>query len=292
MRVASGLRVYKGHGTENDFVLLPDLDGSLGLTPVLVAAICDRHAGLGADGVLRVVRSAADPAAAAMADDAEWFMDYRNADGSVAEMCGNGIRVFARWLVDAGLAAPGAVSIATRAGVLAVRLGAAGDVSVDMGPWDMPAALADLTVAVTDGPAAGRDVAAVGVLMPNPHAVVFIEDLAEAGRLVDAPTVTPVEAFPAGVNVEFVVTRGPRHVAMRVYERGVGETRSCGTGAAAVMVAAARRVGDVAPTSWVVDVPGGRLLVAERADGHVDMTGPAVLIAAADLREDWVAAHR
>ena len=160
----------KGHGTENDFVVVPDLDGTAALTPSLVAAICDRHAGVGADGVLRVVRCAADPAAASMAADAEWFMDYRNADGSVAEMCGNGIRVFARWLVDAGLAAPGDLPIATRAGVLSVRLGAVGDVSVDMGPWAMPTDLGDLKVAVTDGPAAGREVAAVGVLMPNPHA--------------------------------------------------------------------------------------------------------------------------
>jgi diaminopimelate epimerase len=286
------MRVAKGHGTENDFVIVPDLGGTVDLTPSLVAAICDRHAGLGADGVLRVVRCTDEPAAAAMAADAEWFMDYRNADGSVAEMCGNGIRVFARWLVDARLARPGDLSIATRAGVLAVRLGAAGDVSVDMGPWAMPAELAELKVAVPDGPAGGREAAAVGVLMPNPHAVVFVDDLAEAGRLRGAPTVTPAQAFPRGVNVEFVVTRGPRHVAMRVYERGVGETRSCGTGAAAVMVAAARRAGDTAPTSYIVDVPGGRLLVAERADGHVDMTGPAVLVAEADLRADWVSAHR
>ena len=286
------MRVVKGHGTENDFVLVPDLDGRLGLTPSLVAAICDRHAGLGADGVLRVVRSDADSESAAMATQAEWFMDYRNADGSVAEMCGNGIRVFARWLVDAGLAAPGELPIATRAGVLSVRLGAAGDITVDMGGWEMPAGLADLKVSVADGPAAGREVAAVGVLMPNPHAVAFVDDLAAAGRLLVAPAVTPAVVFPAGVNVEFVVSRGPRHVALRVHERGVGETRSCGTGAAAVMVAAARRTGDLAPTSWVVDVPGGRLLVAERADGHVEMTGPAVLVAEADLREDWVAAHR
>jgi diaminopimelate epimerase len=286
------MRAAKGHGTENDFMLVPDLDGALELTPTLVAAICDRHAGLGADGVLRVVRCAAEPAAASMAADAEWFMDYRNADGSVAEMCGNGIRVFARWLVDAGLAAPGDLPIATRAGVLSVRLGAVGDVSVDMGRWAMPTDLADLKVAVADGPAAGREVAAVGVLMPNPHAVAFVADLGDAGRLLAAPAVTPADAFPFGVNVEFVVHRGPRHVALRVHERGVGETRSCGTGAAAVMVAAARREGQTPPTSYVVDVPGGRLLVAERADGQVEMTGPAVLVAEVDLREEWVAAHR
>ncbi len=92
----------KGHGTENDFVLIPDLDAALDLTPAAVAAICDRRAGLGADGVLRVVRAAKHPDGAAYAAEAEWFMDYRNADGSVSEMCGNGVRVFARYLVDSG----------------------------------------------------------------------------------------------------------------------------------------------------------------------------------------------
>jgi diaminopimelate epimerase len=93
----------KGHGTRNDFVLLPDPDGALELTADLVARLCDRRAGVGADGVLRVVRSAADADAAAMAGRAAWFMDYRNADGSVAETCGNGLRVFGRYLVDTGL---------------------------------------------------------------------------------------------------------------------------------------------------------------------------------------------
>src|SRR3954454_12627280 len=121
------MRFVKGHGTENDFVIVPDPDGSLDLTPSLVAALCDRRAGIGADGVLRVVRSKA-----LGRDDlgAEWFMDYRNADGSIAEMCGNGTRVFARYLVDAGLVVPGDLPVATRAGVRAVRLGATGDVTV------------------------------------------------------------------------------------------------------------------------------------------------------------------
>src|SRR5687768_2356819 len=98
------MRFAKGHGTGNDFVVLPDADGALPLTPALVAALCDRRRGIGADGVLRVVRTAAHPDAEASADVAEWFMDYWNADGSHAEMCGNGVRVYARFLVEAGLA--------------------------------------------------------------------------------------------------------------------------------------------------------------------------------------------
>jgi diaminopimelate epimerase len=283
-RTIKPVRWTKGHGTENDFVVLPDADGELRLSASLVAAICDRRAGIGADGVLRVVRTKSEPDAAAWADDAEWFMDYRNADGSIAEMCGNGIRVFARYLIDAGLSEAGTLVIATRGGVRAVHAPAGGDVSVELGTADLPAALADLEVQVGE-----RTWPAVGVLMPNPHAVAFVEDLGEAGQLLEAPGVRPEGAFPQGVNVEFVVRRDARHVAMRVHERGSGETRSCGTGAAAVMVAAARRAGDPAPTEWIVDVPGGRLRVGLAADGTVTLTGPAVLVAEGELRTDWLA---
>ena len=189
-----------------------------------------------------------------MADRAEWFMDYLNADGSAAEMCGNGIRVFARFLVVEGLAAAGEIPVATRDGVKTVRAAATGDVTVDMGPARLPGTDRKVTVGDRTWPATEVDVG-------NPHAVVFVDDLAEAGSLDAAPVVEP--AFPAGVNVEFVADRGPRHVAMRVHERGVGETRSCGTGACAVMVAAAAR--DAEPgvaasaacrTSWTCPAGG------------------------------------
>ena len=274
-------RFVKGHGTENDFVLLPDADGALDLPSDLVRRLCDRRAGIGGDGVLRVVRSSADPEAAAMAHQAEWFMDYRNADGSAVEMCGNGIRVFARFLVREGLVEPGDTAIATRDGVKTVRVGAAGDVAVDMGPARLPGTDRKISVGTRSWPA-------VEVDMGNPHAVVFVDDLADAGSLRDAPAADP--AFLHGVNVEFVVARGPRHVAMRVHERGVGETRSCGTGACAVMVAAARRDGVAGPTSYVVDVPGGRLTVTERGDGHVELSGPAVLVAEGNVEQGWLEA--
>jgi diaminopimelate epimerase len=269
------VRFVKGHGTENDFVLLRDPERRLDLTPGLVAAICDRHAGLGADGVLRVVLAATDPHGAQHADQARWFMDYRNADGSVAEMCGNGIRVFARYLVDHYLEPPGEFAIATRAGLRRVRADVLSDVTVDMGPYDLPD-LGEVTVRV-----GSRVWPAVPVLMPNPHAVVFVDDLNHAGDLRTAPQVAPAAAYPSGVNVEFVVQRGPAHLAMRVFERGVGETRSCGTGACAAMVAVARRSGDSA--AYAVDVPGGRLHVCERDGGHIELTGPAVLVAEGEL---------
>ncbi|GHC52919.1 diaminopimelate epimerase [Streptomyces cinnamoneus] len=284
----------KGHGTENDFVIIPDYDGLIDLSPAAVAQLCDRRAGIGADGVLRVVRSAAHPEARAMADEAEWFMDYRNGDGSIAEMCGNGVRVFARYLQHAGLADEGDLAIATRAGVRRASIakagpdGVPGGITVDMGRAVLP----DGEVTVTVGE---RSWPARNVNMGNPHAVSFVDDLADAGNLYTAPAVSPAAAYPDGTNVEFVVDRGPRHVAMRVHERGSGETRSCGTGACAVMVAAARRDGaDPAvlghPVSYTVDLPGGRLVIGEKPDGTIEMTGAAVIVAEGVLDASWFAA--
>jgi len=284
----TGIPFLKGHGTQNDFVILPDPDGRLDVGPAAVARLCDRRAGIGGDGLIRVVRSAADPAAASMADRAEWFMDYRNADGSIAEMCGNGVRVFARYLVQAGLVEPGPLTIATRAGVRQARVaedradGTPGDVTVDMGQAVLPGP-DGIEVAVGE-----RRWPATNVNMGNPHAVAFVASLDDAGELRSAPLTSPDGVYPEGVNVEFVVDRGPRHVAMRVHERGSGETLSCGTGTCAVAVATARRDGvDPALTgqavTYTVDVPGGRLVIEEFPDGRVEMTGPAVIVASGEL---------
>lgn len=289
----------KGHGTENDFVIVPDPDGRLELSPAAVARICDRRAGIGGDGLIRVVRSSAHPEARAMADEAEWFMDYRNSDGSVAEMCGNGVRVFARYLERAGLVEPGDLAVATRAGVRRVHIakdgpggaeGHGGAITVRMGKALLPEPGPDGPITVIVGE---HSWPARHVDMGNPHAVAFVDDLGQAGRLLDAPGVTPGSAYPHGTNVEFVVDRGPRHVAMRVHERGSGETRSCGTGACAVMVAAARRDGaDPAaeghPVTYTVDVPGGRLVISELPDGTVEMTGPAVIVAEGEIDPAWL----
>ncbi|MEU9347320.1 diaminopimelate epimerase [Streptomyces sp. NPDC048278] len=276
----------KGHGTENDFVIVPDPDNALDLTPAAVAALCDRRSGIGADGVLHVVRSAAHPEAKGMATDAEWFMDYRNGDGSIAEMCGNGVRVFARYLQHAGHATEGDLAVATRGGVKTVHIAKDGDVTVGMGSARLPEG--DVTVSVGD-----RTWPARNVNMGNPHAVAFVADLADAGDLYTPPPFSPPSAYPEGVNVEFVVDRGPRHVAMRVHERGSGETRSCGTGACAVAVAAARRDGadpsvTGAPATYTVDVPGGRLVITERPDGEIEMTGPAVIVATGEISAEWL----
>jgi diaminopimelate epimerase len=274
----SELAFFKGHGTENDFVVLPDADGSAvgDLGEDLVRALCDRRAGLGADGVLRVVRTAAcdDPAAVAARGEAEWFMDYRNADGSSSEMCGNGIRVFGRYLADhEQVDVTGPLPVATRAGTKLLRIDPE-TVSVDMG---VPEVLGETKVAVGQ-----RSWTALHVSMGNPHAVAFVDSLDDAGALRDAPE-HDASVYPDGVNVEFAVPVGERHVGMRVHERGSGETRSCGTGACAVMVAAA--IGDgqdprhPSGATYRVDVPGGRLEVTWTRQGRVVLTGPAVLVA-------------
>ncbi|TNY35018.1 diaminopimelate epimerase [Thermomonospora catenispora] len=272
------MRFVKGHGTENDFVILPDPDGSLDLRPETVAALCDRRAGVGADGVLRVVRTkaAGDPAAEELADAAEWFMDYRNADGSVAEMCGNGVRVFARYLVDAGLAAPGEWDVATRAGLRRVTLGPSGDVGVDMG---LPVVQGEAGATV-----GGIEYPGLRVSMGNPHLACPVDRPVRELDLTRPPAVDPA-VFPEGVNVELFRVLGERHVEMRVHERGSGETRSCGTGAVAAAVAAAGgadRAGE-----WTVDVPGGRVTVT--FDGRTShLRGPAVLVAEGRIRDDWL----
>ncbi|HEY4458291.1 MAG TPA: diaminopimelate epimerase, partial [Pseudonocardiaceae bacterium] len=214
----AGVEFLKGHGTQNDFVLLPDVDGALDLTAARVRALCDRQQGLGADGVLRIVPAARVPG---LDTDVEWFMDYRNADGSIAEMCGNGVRVFVRYLVDAGLAKPGEFSIATRAGDRRVQVGPDA-VTVDMGP----ARVFGESVATIGG----RTLPGLAVDVGNPHLVCALDDTdldLAALDLSVAPGHDPV-VFPNGVNVEFTRSRSADELRMRVHERGVGETRSCG----------------------------------------------------------------
>ena len=202
-------------------------------------------------------------------------MDYRNADGSLSEMCGNGVRVFVRHLLEEGLvdaAAP--VAVATRGGVKTVEV--VGDqLRVDMGE---PRVLGETAVSVGHATWPARHVD-----MGNPHAVAFVDSLDPAGlvgRLIDPPIHDP-GVYPRGVNVEFVQRRGERHVAMRVHERGSGETRSCGTGACAVAVATAladgRAPGEEA--TYRVDLPGGTLVVTWTAAGRILMTGSAVIVA-------------
>lgn len=277
----------KGHGTGNDFVIIADPDGEIELSAEQVAALCDRHFGIGADGVLRVVRSAALPeGATALAEEpaAEWFMDYRNADGSIAEMCGNGVRVFAHYLVRAGLATiePGTtLPIGTRAGVRDVTSSANG-YQVDLGRWRLSG---DDPLAKARGLEVARP--GLGIDVGNPHVVVALASEEELAGL-ELEYIPELDPTPAGgANVEFVVPGEPLvrdgigHVTMRVFERGVGETLSCGTGVAATALAVRYWAGAAAPDNWRVDVPGGtlgvRMFPAEDGE-HVALSGPAQLV--------------
>lgn len=276
----------KAHGTGNDFVVLPDPVGALRLTGALVRGLCDRRFGLGGDGVLRVVRTEAAGEEIPDSAGCAFFMDYRNADGSLAQMCGNGARVFAQYLWDAGLAEPGQVRFATRGGARVAHQQADGSITVEMGPAVLgpPGAV---TVRVGQ-----RSWPATRVHVPNPHAVAMVADLADPGPLQQAPGVAPSEAYPEGANVEFVVARGPDHIAMRVHERGVGETLSCGTGACAAAVAWLADAGEpfAADRAVRVDVPGGIVVVDVARDGTVALTGPAVTVAEGRLAPAWLEA--
>lgn len=275
----------KGHGTGNDFVVIPDADGMLDLTDDQVAILCDRRFGIGADGTLRVVRSSAiDVGADAATSGAEWFMDYRNADGSAAEMCGNGIRVFARYLVDAGWATlDEPLRIGTRADVKTVTAHELG-FEVDLGPWRVADDVDDVLVRAkglpVPRPGAGVDVG-------NPHVVVALPDEAELEGidLTAQPILTPSPEH--GANIEFVVPRDPLvhegvgGIRMRVFERGVGETLSCGTGVAAAALAVRHWAGPAAPDRWTVEVPGGSLGVRMHlvdGESHVLLAGPATFV--------------
>lgn len=301
------MRFSKGHGTGNDFVLLADPDGRRGLTTEQIARLCDRRRGLGGDGLIRAVRSKHVPEGAALLaahPDAEWFMDYYNGDGSLSEMCGNGVRVFVHFLVAQGLVelvAGDELAIGTRAGVKVVARTADG-YRVDMGPWDFihpEEAAARGTDSLVE--AAGLPVArpALSITMGNPHTVVALADLAElaATNLTTAPSVEPLP--PHGTNVEFAVPAEPLvmddvgHISMRVHERGVGETLSCGTGACAAAAATRFWAGDQAPDSWLVAVPGGvvgvRFFLGSDGVEHVELSGPAVMVAEGVLAEGLLA---
>lgn len=297
----SGLAFSKGHGTGNDFVLVADPRGERFLAPEAVAAICDRHLGIGGDGLIRAVRSESLPEGRALvaADPrAEWFMDYHNGDGSLSEMCGNGVRVFVHFLIEEGLVALGegeTLTIGTRAGVKVVARSADG-YAVDMGPWAFASPTeaeerALDSVVETDGLDVARP--ALSISMGNPHTVVALSEASELehAELHRAPRVDPVPEH--GTNVEYVVPseplveRGVGRIRMRVHERGVGETQSCGTGACAAVVATRHWAGGTSADRWDVQVPGGvvavRFMTGVDGREHVELSGPAAIVARGTL---------
>jgi diaminopimelate epimerase len=282
------MRFAKYHGTGNDFIMIDDLADRIHLDPALVAAACDRRFGVGADGVIRIAPS----------DGADFFMDYYNADGRVAEMCGNGIRCLAKYAYDRGLSSELRIDVDTRAGIKHLEIhadnGVAGAVTVDMGP----PALERKSIPMSGDPSDrfleqaievdGRTFTASCLSMGNPHCVLFLEEpdvlsRVEVGRV--GPMVEALPLFPSRTNVEFVTVVEGR-IDVRVWERGSGETMACGTGACAALVACALagRTGREADVRF----PGGLLRVAWRDDGHVLLTGPAVCVYEGELDQAWV----
>ncbi len=280
----------KGHGTQNDFVLLPDPDGRLSLTPAAVTALCDRRQGLGADGVLRVTKAEAALAAGVIdrlpegVAPVDWYMDYRNADGSIAQMCGNGVRVFAHYLRASGLESRDEFVVASLAGPRPVVLhqwdDTTADVTVEMGKTNQ--------LGTGEAIVGGRPFAGLAIDVGNPHLACVDADLTvdELTALdVAAPVSFDRTQFPEGVNVEVLTAPHGGAVSMRVHERGVGETRSCGTGTVAAAVAALAF--DGATTGALrVRIPGGEVTVAV-TDASSYLRGPSVLVAQGELSEEW-----
>jgi len=280
------VKFTKGQGTGNDFVLVLDESGTLELSAEQVSKICNRNFGIGADGLIRVVPSALIPEGKASLEEeatATWFMDYRNADGSIAEMCGNGVRVFARLLTEKGLVdlPDGQVlHIGTRAGVRDIQRNKAG-FAVDMGRWRPETEEVLVKAHGLDVSRPGQ-----GINVGNPHVVVALASTEELTSL-DLFKEPVVEPKPdKGTNVEFVVPADPLvvngvgRITMRVFERGVGETLSCGTGIVAAALATRLWAGIEAPNQWSVEVPGGTLgvrMFATEEGEHVGLSGPAEL---------------
>lgn len=289
------MELYKAHGTGNDFLVLPDPEGRIDLAPATVVALCDRRFGIGADGVLRLAPS----------EDAHVFMDYRNGgDGEPVEMCGNGVRVVARHLLDHHWTTDHVIQVATRAGTRTARINEGYDgrfesVTVDMGPPGFDIGSLPFTGGTVDDEGWHHlrvdddDVAMLPVSMGNPHAVLLCDDPDEAPVATLGPRIERHETFPRGTNVEFVAVRDRHTLDLRVWERGVGETKACGTGVCGAVAALTSRDRLDAHAEVTVRVPGGTLVVRWSGyDGDpVLLTGPAEEVARVELDEDWAARH-
>ena len=283
------MRFAKYHGTGNDFVMIEDVSDRIHLDQDTIAALCDRRKGVGADGLIRI----------APAQDADFFMDYYNAEGEPAEMCGNGIRCLAKYVYERGLTSDTDIDVLTRAGVkhlvLDARDGVVRTVTVDMGPPAFERKAIPMTGEPTDTfigqplQVDGRLFTATALSMGNPHVVLFVEpseDLAAIPVASLGRSVELREEFPNRTNVEFIQP-ADRSIKMRVWERGVGETMACGTGACASLAASV--IAGVTGRGAEVEFPGGLLGVSWREDDdHLFLTGPAVCVYEGELDEAWV----
>lgn len=278
------IHFQKMHGTLNDFVVFADTENRITLSRDIVVRLCDRRSGIGADGVI-VVRPS---------KRAHFFMDYYNSDGSVAEMCGNGIRCVAKYVYDNGLIKEKEQRVETRAGVKKVSLhlgedGLVESVEVNMGepifePSKIPVSISAQRVPVLNYPLEIRDrVFHCSFLsMGNPHCVIFLDENIESLPVDYGPAIENHVLFPKKTNVEFVRVLSRSQLLMRVWERGCGETLSCGTGACAAAVAAILQ--DVVETPVLVNILGGSLIIKWNGlNSAVMMSGPAKIVYDGDI---------
>ena len=274
------MKFAKYHGIGNDFVMIADPDDELTLSQDQVRRLSDRRFGIGGDGVIRVAPGH---------DQGDFFMDYVNSDGSIGEMCGNGIRCLALFARAEGMTDKNDLMIETWAGLM--QLEVSGDtVRVNMGAPIFEASEIPIDIEGADPLHAKLQtdqgmVEAACLSMGNPHAVLFVDDPLTAPVTTLGPVLEHHSAFPNKVNVEFAVVEAPDRVRMRVWERGSGETLACGTGAAAVAVAS-RILGGAEP-KMTVALPGGELELEWQGSvedpAPVFMTGPAVRSFAGEL---------
>jgi len=271
------LHFSKLNGQGNDFILLDGVNQEINLTPKQIAFICDRHFGVGADGIIIARKS----------NKYDFKMDYFNADGSVAEMCGNGIRCMARFLWDRGITREDKMDIETLAGKKSIKIelqgGQPGNIEVNMGqplfgPEQIPANLkGEDEVFGHKILAAGQTFTVNLVSMGNPHCVIFV-DSSQGLKKIDlgkwGPVLEEHPLFPNKINVEFVYVQNKESLDMRVWERGVGQTLACGTGACASAVAAVK-LGKIKPGIVVVNLPGGTVCVNWPGTGPVYLKGTA-----------------
>lgn len=265
----------KGHGAGNDFVLIDATGGGLNPSEKSVEVLCDRRKGIGGDGVLRIA-----PAAEFNVSDAKYFMDYRNADGSLGMTCGNGLRVVARFLVEHGYESTGTFTIGTRAGTVKAYVAPEDNkfenIAINMGKFNPT--VDEITVSTETG-----SWPASAINSPNPHAVSIVKNIWDAGSLNDYPSVTPNSIFPDGVNFEFVEPKSPTHIAMRTHERGIGETLACGSGSCAAALIWATKNGLEPGWSLQVDLLGGTVFVDQDLTGGLTLRGPAQFVASGTI---------
>ncbi|MHB8840461.1 MAG: diaminopimelate epimerase [Candidatus Aquicultor sp.] len=264
---------YEGIG--NDFIIINNLDAAISLTREQIARLCDRNFGIGSDGLIFARPS----------DVADFFMDFYNSDGSIAEMCGNGIRCYAKYLFDEGITDKRTIAIETRAGIKSIELafdnGNVTGASVDMGEpvlesRKVPVAVPSETFVNQPLSVEGVEFHATCVSMGNPHCITFVEDVSTAPVHTLGPKVETSEHFPNRTNIEFVHVIGRDEIDARVWERGCGETLACGTGACATLVACA--LNDKTGRSATVHLPGGDLRITWKEDNHIVLEGAATRV--------------